>query len=245
MPGEMGPEEFDALLVRAQRHILREVNALRCKSAERNFEIKLSHEYGLDIILCKKNGQEFQLSTLLPAGARFKKGKLFEYDLDEKTVSLKTSERYKRHFLPVALHEIGHANEPALFSLCRKYEHTKARTKNFFRGVREFSTAPNLSMTREIFSLDEQAMYEILCAKHRYMAKSERDAWRYSFTQLRDLDKRGYNVYADLNRKKMLRLAKYALRSHELSEFAVRSEFEWPEIDLDPYFVNKPLFGIQ
>lgn len=242
----LGPDEFSDLLFRVERRIMRGVDALKTRRSEdRNFDIKLSYENGLDIILRRHDGFEFPLSELLPYGTRFKKSKIFQYDIDEDVVNLKTSDRFKRHFLPVALHEIGHANEPLPFVICRKYEYGKAKTKNFFRSLVELYETKELNNLGEVFGYDEQAMYELICAKHRYMAKAERNAWQYAFTKMRYLDSSGFNVYNDLNRKKLLRLAKYALRSHELAEFSIRSEFEWPDIDLNPYFVNKPLLMFQ
>jgi hypothetical protein len=241
---EMDQAQFDALLQKTCNRVLRDVEKYHKRSiAPRNFSIKISHRGGLDVILCRDDGDYFPLSTILPPGVRFRKGKAFEYDRYEREVRMKTHDNHRRNFLPLLLHEIGHSHEPLELQVSRYRGHGTAMAKNLLRGIKEmFSSFESLKNPCAAFYQDEQVIYERLVAEHTYRASAERNAWRYAFMSMRALRDIGYDAYADINKKQLIRLARLSLRSHELKEFSVRADFEWPDIDLNPYFINKPLF---
>lgn len=166
--------------------------------------------------LKNKNGESFNLNSLLPPRIRFKKSErketfYFKYNPWKGGGDIVFSEMNNYSALIMTLlHEIGHTKEDRHLksrSLSSRFKYLAADTqrrfifnnnliKNFFkggfRGVKDFVKKDGFENSMPLWYIEEM---------NKLRSKSERGAWAYSLKKMRELQKNGYDVFSGFNDK--------------------------------------------
>jgi hypothetical protein len=154
------------------------------------FEINfVEHKNDLQIHLLKKDSSEsIYLNSFLPSGFRFVRGEEFKCSQFQKEVHFRSEDVNRQGFLLALFHEIGHAHE--------KHRHRKRDIVAFSVQMMGLFLKNFKKIGKKEISA-ERLIPDWFYEKDRSIKiDSERDAWAYALHKMRDLNRKGYDVFS-------------------------------------------------
>jgi len=188
---------------------------------ERNFSLQAEYKQeSWDLTLIHDQTPPLSLGQFLPPWVTFEVGERFAYLTKEKKVIFPLEKLPYRFFLLSLFHEIGHSHQTFK---------TISRVKRLRYGIEMALRLRKLRAQLEATwqSLDSHSLLEkipdpdwlILYYSNR-SKDQERDAWRYALKQMRQLQQKGFEVFAWFEGKTLINdFLKLCLYSHELGYY--------------------------
>ena len=175
-------------LIKESRRLWAEFDRQIAIPAVQNFNINAQESNGESSIVLKNRttGETIDLGSYLPKNYRFIKSDEFAGYIGNNGRVLFDQKLIRgRGFLLALFHEIGHTN--------REHMHEVPLHAEFIAAIHSKIRAP-------LTPLEERALpdwYFDLLEKSK--AGSERDAWAYALNALREIEKKGFDVFAGFN----------------------------------------------
>ncbi|MFC1721563.1 hypothetical protein ACFL0Z_01470 [Patescibacteria group bacterium] len=202
------------------------------KAEGRNFEIKAKDN---TLILVREGEEDIDLGKELPDGVRFEVGEVFEHGKDKgkSIVRYPADQIDSRGFMLSIFHELGHAAlhaDPHYqidLPFLTRLRAAKDLTLNTLKALRltrveketggkkkkVFHLAPNKDIDDCVpawFEAEESQLVE----------KKERDSWAFGLRRLRQLDRKGYNVFAGFDKNTQIKAyVTFALLTYKTDAF--------------------------
>ncbi len=167
-----------------------------------NFEIKKGVENNVGLSLRRNDGATINVNSFIPEGVRFQIRDKYLYNDAEKVVGFPEDQLQYRGSLLSLFHEIGHSKTFVMpsYSFIEKVRAEVVNKLNLFRIINHQGNleVPQLDHLLHIINISPEVLYpeDLMEKRLSVHEQNEREAWASGLHSLRDLNSKGYNVFA-------------------------------------------------